>query len=319
MPFFAIDIHNQFTGRGSKSAKDIQGYSMVRTVGYSLQRGLVMAGHCHYWLANAAGALPASQVHSSVLVAGLNWIETLSMGPASGAHRNAMNDPLWQALYNRHQATFRRYCLVGGANTLTSVNLHSYPCYYCGLVVPEQAIEVDHQKPKGGGNRGAAVLKVFRAIGGIAGMPALTTGAAAGHKNQQINAIAQVASGSAPGNVAGPAAPVAAPAPGAAGAAAPNGIAPPVALPGPAVAPQAITPIPPKGRPIGGAFAAGGPIGGAKANRYTLNAQGRTMLTVARMVMGRSALERSCLNSVINLVPSCTSCNGAKTNHVFYV
>src|SRR5262245_25430288 len=42
---------------------------------------------------------------------------------------------------------------------------NTFPCMRCGLVVPENNITIDHQKPQQGGEI-LAVAKAFRAIGG---------------------------------------------------------------------------------------------------------------------------------------------------------
>ena len=142
-------------------------------------------------------------------------------------------------------------------------------------------IQVDHQKPKGGGNCGLAVLKVFRAVNNFfGGGIQLTAGNATGTKNTQANAISAHLTGAA--------------------------------------APPALAQIPPKGLMPGHAFAVGGALGPAKTNRYTLTADGETLLTSARMLWGQQALERLCINNILNLVPSCPPCNNSKSDLTFY-
>ncbi|MBO0947132.1 hypothetical protein [Fibrella forsythiae] len=49
-----------------------------------------------------------------------------------------------------------------------------------------------------------------------------------------------------------------------------------------------------------------------RAARYTLSSQGQTFLTICCMLWGSLAVEKRCLNSIINLVPACRMCNGAQ-------
>ncbi|RYF74574.1 MAG: hypothetical protein EOO39_08360 [Cytophagaceae bacterium] len=49
-----------------------------------------------------------------------------------------------------------------------------------------------------------------------------------------------------------------------------------------------------------------------RSARYTLSSQGQTFLTICCMIWGSAAVEKACLNSIINLVPACRMCNGAQ-------
>jgi hypothetical protein len=99
-----------------------------------------------------------------------------------GKYRDIIGDEEWLALYD-----YRRKPVAAkfGANWSTPMT-KVIPCYYCGLALPLELIEVDHwcEKENRDSGRVQAVLKVFRAIGN-----GLTVGQATGRKGSQSGAI----------------------------------------------------------------------------------------------------------------------------------
>jgi hypothetical protein len=96
-------------------------------------------------------------------------------------YANAKNDARWQRLYHyqNRNLLFRNQV---GAEAL-SVNLPSFPCHYCGIILPTELIQVDHQLPKGG-PPGAPLLKCLHSLNAN-----LTAADAHGSKNTQTGAI----------------------------------------------------------------------------------------------------------------------------------
>lgn len=98
-------------------------------------------------------------------------------------HRNVMENTTWRALYGRD---FRQVLFQDPAGGVglgpPGEALWTYPCHYCGIVLPEELIEIDHQKPASA--PGYGVLKLFHSFTTPGGLP-LTTGGAHGAKNTQ--------------------------------------------------------------------------------------------------------------------------------------
>jgi hypothetical protein len=143
------------------------------------------------------------------------------------------------------------------------------PCHNCGVVLPIQSIEVDHQNPQAGGR---FVLKIFRTIG-------LTTTGPIGAKggayafDRAFNRGKDFKS----------------------------------------------TLIHPNYREMGSDSYL------TEASRYTgydttpvskwtTTVEGSLLLSAFAFVNAMNDLNRFCMNSVLNLVPLCRACNGAKGN-----
>lgn len=68
-------------------------------------------------------------------------------------------NPVWRQIY---QCATRRVLCIEGTNEVYK-STFTMPCHYCGVVLTIDLIEVDHFKPQEGGDV-QAVLKVFRSL-----------------------------------------------------------------------------------------------------------------------------------------------------------
>lgn len=101
-----------------------------------------------------------------------------------GDYREVKTDLEWLKLYDHslHPMTGKF------GNQWETLNLEIVPCYYCGLGLPINLVEVDHwfEKKKRASGAVQAILKVFRASGNF-----LTMGAATGDKGSQFGKLLQ--------------------------------------------------------------------------------------------------------------------------------
>jgi hypothetical protein len=99
-----------------------------------------------------------------------------------GTYRDIIGDEEWLQLYDYSKQHVR--AKFGAAWTTTYIDV--IPCYYCGLALPIELIEVDHwcEVERRDSGRVQAVLKVLRAIGN-----GLTVGQATGKKASQAGPI----------------------------------------------------------------------------------------------------------------------------------
>ena len=91
-------------------------------------------------------------------------------------HVQIKNDLRWRRLYRRAQ---RNINFMNPVGVVVAQAHQTYPCHYCGVILPEEFIEVDHRQPQR--HPGVAVLKVIRAVNA-----AYTTAAATGTKAGQV-------------------------------------------------------------------------------------------------------------------------------------
>lgn len=183
-------------------------------------------------------------------------------------HGDVKFDSRWRHMY---MAKPRIFTFVNPQGNEFGQPLASYPCHYCGLLLPDYLIEVDHRQPQA--HPGIAVLKVLHSMSGP-----YTTAHGAGHKAAAAGAIAA---------------------------------APAVAFTPPMQATiQTLPTIPPKGI-VSGAFitSANLALDPAKMAKYTITPQGQTFLGLCKMFL--DDIQKYCVNSLLNLVPSCPLCNGA--------
>ena len=178
-------------------------------------------------------------------------------------HLQAKNDARWQRIY--HYAA-RWFDALDQNGNVVQMSLHSYPCHYCGLILPEDSIQVDHRQPQAGAS-GLAVAKMLHSVR-LTGLT-LSAGAATGVKNQQAIRIARNQ-----GN---------------------------------------LNPVPVKAWPRNTPWQQHN-VNQAKTDKYTLDPEGVTFLTLAVMTHGANYFESACVNSFLNLVPACPLCNRSKTN-----
>lgn len=207
---------------------------------------------------------PEVSITSQDAVSVINTILSLSVSD----HKNIKLNTNWQNLYQRRK---RNVSFMDANGTVADLvnTLWTYPCHYCGIVLPEELIQVDHQMPQASPTY--AVLKVFHSVT-LPDGSLLTTGAATGQKNKQIGIFL--------GNAMGPVAPV--------------GV---------------------KARAFGSTWnLKAGSL--ARDARYTLNDKGRLILSLMEAHFGLPTLSQHCLNSLLNLVPSCSNCNVKKSDNV---
>jgi hypothetical protein len=160
-------------------------------------------------------------------------------------------------------------------------HLASFPCHYCGIILPVELIQIEHQMPQNGAD-GAAVLKALHSLNA-----GLTAEPAHGVKNMQAVRVAKSKTLSNAGTWA-----------------------PRIA----AVTAGNVCPVPVKGHLFGLHEWFARPRILEKLNRYTLTQRGKTFLTIA--IMYRQNFVQECKNSILNLVPACASCNRGKSNMV---
>lgn len=237
-------------------------YAIQNIVGQTLRR-YVAAGanperYSSFLFANVAG----SQVTAAHAARDLTVLENCTFGNAAGDHLLARTDVAWRQMYHHAQRPFViRQPGLGGEHP---VQRWSFPCHYCGIAVPDELLQVDHQMPQNGAP-GAAILKSLHSLN-----RGYTTAAAHGTKNTQIAHIATSNLGM-------------------------------------------LATVSVKGYAFGTKVwnTPNLPLGGAKGQRYSLSPSGVTLLAIAIMHYGQLRFSRECINSFLNLVPSCASCNGA--------
>jgi hypothetical protein len=264
MPTTAQGIELKFNeNHSSKKGRTINAGSYRLVLNGKFLRRVLQHGHVGYQLVDTVlGGNPTGFIRASVAANLLNQHDNLTFGGGSADYSNAKANPVWRQLYHRQSRQLFFRTAIGN-EALAGANIDSYPCHYCGIILPEKLIQVDHQLPKAGAP-GAAILKTLHSLNG-----GLTTSAAHGAKNIQAANIAA-------SHVA------------------------------------ALATIPVKGYAFGKAWNAPAlPLGGAKALRYSLTPEGETFLTIAIMMLGEQRFTNECINSILNLVPACASCNGA--------
>lgn len=205
---------------------------------------------------------------------------------------NAMKDETWQRLY--HQA--KRNVAVMSATGHILINAEStYPCHQCGIILPEQFIQVDHYMPQDSGED-ASIVKILRALG-LTELPSSGKGSLLGPGSKWSGLVFPAPAPAAP----------APPAPVKSG---------PVRMI--AEAPPAQPPLRsffyPKGRKRGCTERFQSSIVDAK---WRTTDTGAAFLSLLHHVdPGRGILRTLCLNSYLNLVPLCPLCNNKKENQM---
>lgn len=92
-------------------------------------------------------------------------------------HLNIKSDPIWRKLYlfrNRPLA----FEATDGGGQITRI-LSSVPCHHCGIIMPEDAIQVDHYMPQAQ-SPDLYTIKTLRALG-------LTVGKGTGYKGYNFD------------------------------------------------------------------------------------------------------------------------------------
>ena len=268
----AVDLQNQFNlphgGKGGRTANAAAG-KLRPLLGRQLVRQVAMGG-ARYGLdlihnpGNVIGWVTEAQA-----AADMTLLDNLSVAN----HVQIKNDLRWRRLYRCAQ---RNINFMNPVGVVVAQWHQTYPCHYCGVILPEEFIEVDHRQPQR--HPGVAVLKVIRAVNA-----AYTTAAATGTKAGQVANI----------NAAPSVGPF------------PLSLAQTMAL-------AALNPIPVNGWDWVTAWQGNaGAMNVNKTARYTITAAGQTFLSLCSMLWGLAGSERRCLNNLLNLVPACRACNGA--------
>ncbi|MBO0951576.1 hypothetical protein [Fibrella forsythiae] len=88
-----------------------------------------------------------------------NIIDGLNIG---SVHGDVKTEPNWRVLY---RAKNRPMNFKTGAGPSTPQSISTIPCHSCGIILPEDAIQVDHYMPQEGGiNTDLHALKTLRAL-----------------------------------------------------------------------------------------------------------------------------------------------------------
>ena len=86
--------------------------------------------------------------------------QIIDFGFATTTYDLAKTNAVWKKLYQHAPRTVH---YVEGM-TLATKTEDTYPCLYCGIVLPTRLVTVDHQRPQTGGEK-EAIAKVFRVLG----------------------------------------------------------------------------------------------------------------------------------------------------------
>ena len=184
-----------------------------------------------------------------------NQIDKMYIG---SEHTNVKQNKVWKKMYLCEKRTLSFIDSLG--HTIQKY-VTSMPCHNCGVLLPIESIEVDHQNPQVGGRY---VLKILRILG-------LTTAAATGFKGGLY------------------------------------------VLHGGNTSKLKTEQIYPNARSMGDASYLTTAATTAAA-KWTTTAEGSLLLSAFAYAGAMDDLDRFCMNSVLNLVPRCRACNGAKGN-----
>jgi hypothetical protein len=215
------------------------------------------------FIPNTIAGLTYDQIWTIAMV-----IDELSY--AATTYGNIVNHRLFQQLYQRGQ---RPVAYVKGT-TFSTQSEDTFPCQICGIVLPASCIDIDHIRPKKGGEL-EAVAKVLRTLD-------LTVKGPTGQKSPQLQSTLQLARLHQQGMVTG------------LNSFMNSGL---------------LTAVPtrvgraPKIQPTS-----------SLGDRYSLNWQGFLFYTVVKSLGSKTELEVRSMNSMINLRPLCGHCNSSRQN-----
>ncbi len=139
--------------------------------------------HTYFTAAAFGGANPRGNVTGKQAAKLLTLVDGLTFPGYN--HLNAKSDPTWQQMYHYGMRNFKQQRPNGAVVT---ISLPSFPCHYCGLMIPVDTVQVDHRQPQAS-NPGYQVAKVFHSI--RLGSFDLTVRQASGVKNSQGMAISR--------------------------------------------------------------------------------------------------------------------------------
>lgn len=82
----------------------------------------------------------------------------------AGTYSDIKNDPIWQHMYHYASRGLDFLTSSPGSGALTPVRKQhpTYPCHYCGIVLPMEFVEVDHRQPES--KPRPCVIKSLRAV-----------------------------------------------------------------------------------------------------------------------------------------------------------
>lgn len=81
--------------------------------------------------------------------------------PFRGDYRSVITDPNWLAFYHATPNPVAWICVDQGGAPAPFIYQRGIPCWSCGILLPMQAIQVDHSRPQAGEPM-EAVAKLFR-------------------------------------------------------------------------------------------------------------------------------------------------------------
>lgn len=257
----AAQLKTRFDGKVTRKGR--QAYTATPTgekITILPSKGLSYGGG-QYFLSDALAG-PSGHISEDQAAADLTLIFDLY----KEKHTSVKTDSRWQHMY---LCKNRPFTFVKPDGNDTVMQLKAYPCHFCGMILPEGYIQVDHRQPQA--SPGVAVLKVLHSLTG-----AYTTGKGKGVKARAVGDIVA---------------------------------APSVAFTAPLQAAVGKLPtVPPKGLVTGAFFnPVYLPANQAKLDRYTITAEGETFLSLGEMYL--DDMQKYCINSLLNLVPACPSCN----------
>ena len=109
--------------------------------------------------------------------AALKYAKVIDNLHTGADHLNIKNDSTWQYLY-LYQKRSMAFEAPDGAGKI-SYNINSVPCHHCGIIMPADAIQVDHYMPQAQ-SPDLYAIKTLRALG-------MTVGKATGWKGYNLD------------------------------------------------------------------------------------------------------------------------------------
>jgi hypothetical protein len=162
-----IDLNGQITTDNNRRLRLEKRQQMKPKTGQAFE----------YFLSDLTKTNERGAINENKVAELLTILESMSY---PGGHQAAKLDGRWQQLY--HRSPRRLFYMDNHSNVLQypAPGIASYPCHYCGVILPEEEIDIDHRQPQTA-PAGILVAKSFHSIGG-----ALTVSSASGEKNPQV-------------------------------------------------------------------------------------------------------------------------------------
>lgn len=177
----AVDLQNRFAQpRSVKRLRNVINHAVQPDpLGVDIQRAQIHGVWCYGFNDGINNRGVVSEADAATV---LSQMVTLYQP----YHGDVKLNLTWQTLYRYAVRQVHFMDAMGNIAAGPALGLGTYPCHYCGIILPEELIQVDHQKPQA--FPGLGILKLFHSLS-IPGGTLLTTALAHGQKNTQINAI----------------------------------------------------------------------------------------------------------------------------------